>query len=477
VRADFNPAWIVMNREMRDQLRDWRIVLPIIILTLFFPFLMTFTARQILDFVANYGANLLAARFIPFLLMIVGFFPITISLVIALESFAGESERHSIEPLLSTPLRDWQLYLGKLLASWIPPLAASYLGVLVYLFAIYNSTSWRAEPMFLAQVLLLNAVQALVMVSGAVVISTQTTSVRAANLLASFIIIPMALLIQAESVIMLWANYRILWWILLAEVLVAAMLIRMGIVHFNREYLLGRELDAINLGWAWSSFRAAFLGQVRQPLEWLRREVGQALRCHLLPTGLMFLLLMLGMWGGSLLVKQMGISPEALDLETLRDLDSTYLGQLEGLGFFTVGGTLQIWLHNLQVVLISSLLGLISFGVLGAIILIAPLTMIGFFAGLAGQSGLSPWIFTAAFTFPHALLEIPAIALAGAAIIRLGAIFITPNPAQSIGQAWIKGLADWAKLMIFIVIPLFLGAAFLEAFLTPRFAVFALGGL
>ena len=31
-----------------------------------------------------------------------------------------------------------------------------------------------------------------------------TTSVRAANLLASFIIIPMALLIQAEAMIMFW---------------------------------------------------------------------------------------------------------------------------------------------------------------------------------------------------------------------------------------------------------------------------------
>ena len=47
---------------------------------------------------------------------------------------------------------------------------------------------------------LLITVEALVMVSGAVVVSSQTTSVRAANLLASFIIIPMALLMQAEAV-------------------------------------------------------------------------------------------------------------------------------------------------------------------------------------------------------------------------------------------------------------------------------------
>ena len=56
--------------------------------------------------------------------MIVGFFPITVSLVIALESFVGEKERRSIEPLLSSPLEDWQLYLGKLLASLVLPMAS-----------------------------------------------------------------------------------------------------------------------------------------------------------------------------------------------------------------------------------------------------------------------------------------------------------------------------------------------------------------
>ncbi|MCK4693230.1 MAG: hypothetical protein KAT23_06345, partial [Anaerolineales bacterium] len=83
-------AWIVARREIRDQLRDWRILTPIIILTLFFPLLMNFTAQQAMGFVTRYGAPIIGDRLIPFLLLIVGFFPISISLVIALESFAGE---------------------------------------------------------------------------------------------------------------------------------------------------------------------------------------------------------------------------------------------------------------------------------------------------------------------------------------------------------------------------------------------------
>jgi hypothetical protein len=57
------------------------------------------------------------------------------------------------------------------------------------------------------QIFIITTVQAIMMVSGAVVVSTQATSVRSANLLASFIIIPTALLIQGESVVMFWGDY------------------------------------------------------------------------------------------------------------------------------------------------------------------------------------------------------------------------------------------------------------------------------
>ena len=108
--TNLKKAWIITRREVRDQFRDWRIIAPIIILTVFFPGLMNFTAQQAVDFVGKYGAPIIADRLIPFLLMVVGFFPISVSLVIALESFVGEKERRSIEPLLSSPLTDVQLY-------------------------------------------------------------------------------------------------------------------------------------------------------------------------------------------------------------------------------------------------------------------------------------------------------------------------------------------------------------------------------
>jgi len=474
--GEIRQALIITRREMRDQLRDWRIVFPIVVLTLFFPFLANFTTRQILSFVGKYGANLLADRFIPFLLMIVGFFPISISLVIALESFAGETERRSIEPLLSSPLTDGQLYLGKLLASLITPLIASYLGMTVYLIAIYRTSSWRADAGFILLIAMLTAVQALVMVSGAVVISTQTTSVRAANLLASFIIIPVSLMIQGEAVMMLWANYRVLWWVVVAQVMLAGLLVRMGIAHLNREELLGHELDTLNLRWMWRVFREQFTGSARSVSDWYLREIPSTLHRMLIPIACMVLLLGAATYIGSAQVKELGISPSTLGLDRLKLIDSQILSQFRQYGFFTASSVLTIWWHNLRAISIAAILGIFTLGVAGALILMLPMVIIGFVSGAASLTGLSELTVLAAFTLPHGILEIPAIILSGAAILQIGASLVTPKSRQSIGEGLVSSIADWAKITIALVIPLFLGAAFLEVFLTPQLMVRLLGG-
>ena len=39
-------ALVITRREIRDQFRDWRIILPMLMLTLIFPWLMEFTASR-----------------------------------------------------------------------------------------------------------------------------------------------------------------------------------------------------------------------------------------------------------------------------------------------------------------------------------------------------------------------------------------------------------------------------------------------
>ena len=469
--VNLQKAMIVTRREVRDQFRDWRIIAPIIILTIFFPGLMNFTAQQSVDFVAKYGAPIIADRLIPFLLMVVGFFPISVSLVIALESFVGEKERRSIEPLLSSPLSDVQLYLGKLMAVMFPPLIASFLAISVYLIGVYRQVGWVPDTILLIQVVALATVQSLVMVSGAVVISSQTTSVRAANLLASFIIIPMALLLVGESMIMFWARYHVLWYAIFGQVLVAWLFIRTGIAHFNREELLGRELDTFNMQWAWLVFKSAFIGVPGPFRTWWRMNVWGTLKSLKWSILLAFIFILAGALVGNSQAEVFSIPADLLDWENLEEGLVSGIEEIGPIRFFSIQGAGMILFHNLRAITLASLLGIFSFGVLGIIALIFPFSIIGYFTAVAGQTGLPPWKFLLGFVVPHGIFEIPAIILAGALIIRLGLILVTPNEEYTIGEAWIRTLADWTRIMILVIIPLLLAAAFIEVYITPLVAL------
>ena len=465
-------AWVITRREVRDTFRDWRIIFPIIVLTLVFPALMNFTARQAINFVEQYNAPLIAERMIPFLLMIVGFFPISVSLVIALESFVGEKERRSIEPLLCSPLSDSQIYLGKLLAAMIPPLAASYMGICVYLIGLYLQVGWTPKPILLVQIITLTTVQAILMVSGAVVVSSQTTSVRAANLLASFIIIPMAFLIQGESIIMFWARYNILWWAILGQALIAGLLIRTGLAYFNREEMLGRELDVLNFRWAGKRVVQSFQGQALSILDWYRTELPVTLLQLKLPIAVSAIGLVVGVTAGTSLAKEFPIPAELLSFSLLKQ---GFVEGLEMIKFYSPAGVGVVWFHNLRAVLIATLLGTFSFGVLGLLTLMLPMVLIGYISANIALAGNSPLLFLAALVLPHGIFEIPAILLASASILNLGATLTAPAHGKTIGEAWLISLAKWARMMVGLVLPLFLLAALVEVFITPLVAVRLLG--
>jgi uncharacterized membrane protein SpoIIM required for sporulation len=466
-------AWILARREIRDQLRDWRILTPIIVLTLFFPLLMNFTAQQAVDFVERYGAPVIGDRLIPFLLMVVGFFPISISLVIALESFAGERERLSLEPLLATPLSDAQLYIGKLVASMAPPLSAAYLGIIVYLTGLYFRLDWVPQPQLLIQVIALTTVQALVMVSGAVVISSQTTSVRAANLLASFIIIPVAQLIIGESLIMFWGRYHILWWIILAQALIALVLMRIGLSIFNREELLGNELDVLDLRWVGRTFWEAFKNGAGSLGGWYRGVIGQSLRRIRMPTAITLGVLMVGFVVGYQYASVFTLPGEFFQWQASSE---EFSQALQRFGMFSTVGWVKIFLINLRAVAIASILGLFTFGVLGEILLMTPIAIIGYFAGNIELAGGSSPLLLGVLVAPHGVLEIPAALIAGGAILQLGMAAISLPKGSSLGEGWIKALAEWVRIMLGLVAPLLLAAAALEVFVTPRVAIWFLSG-
>ena len=464
------PVWVIIEREIQDQIRDWRIVLPVIALTVFFPLLMNFTADQAMNLVHRYHIDVIAEQVIPFFMMIVGFFPVSVSLIIALESFVGEKERGSIEPLLNTPLKNWQLYAGKLLSSIIPSLFASFLGMGVYLIGLLLQGYQLPVPELLFPILALTIMQALVMVSGAVIVSSQTTSVRAANLLASFIIIPVALLIQLESIVIFSGNYPVLWIFVFGLTILTIMLVRIGLAHFKREELLGREFDVLNLHFGWHLFWDEFTGSARNAIDWYLRILPETIKRLLQPSIFMVIMIIFAIWLGISQVNRFSgdiVRSSAVVNNNLRTLVSEW-------PVFSFTPVLAIWWQNLRALLLSFVLGVFTFGILGVVPQIATFGLLGFIMGEIVKNGASIWMYLVGFILPHGLLEIPAVILAGAAILQMGAIMAAPSPGKTISEVWITTLADWCKVMIGAVIPMLFVAAAIEAWVTPHIALLLL---
>jgi hypothetical protein len=338
-------------------------------------------------------------------------------------------------------------------------------------------------------VILLTTAEALVMVSGAVVVSSQTTSVRAANLLASFIIIPMALLLQGEAVIMFWANYDVLWWIVLFLMVVDVILVRMGIHTFNREELLGREIDRLDVASLWRTFcghlrwERWFFGRdlEKMPvrLRWLGtfgglygRDIPAVLCRSRLALAVVGVGLLFSVYIGCAFAARFQLPPETLGLDLVSAETFADLPAVDWLPAFTTWGVLS---NNVRALLLAGLLAVFSFGTLAVALLMAPLAIVFFFVAQAARLGYSPVLFLAAFVLPHGLFELPAASIATALAVRLGATFMSPKQGVTVGEGWLGALADFVKVFVALVLPLLALAAAIEVHVTPSIVVWAFG--
>lgn len=466
---DLQYILLLAHRELRDQLRDWRIVLPLAILTGIFPFLMKEVAAQAVLFFARFGTTLIAYRLIPFSVLIIGFFPITISLVVALESFVGEKERGTIEPLLNAPLKNWHLYCGKLIVGTMAPLIASYVSIALYLLMVAAEGLQLPPVGTLILLTTLTTAHAVLMVSAALVISVQSTSIRAANLLASFVIIPVAIMMQGESVLLFWGSDRVLWLAVLAVVIMAGLLVRLGLSHFRREYLIGREFDQLNLAWMWRTFWTALHGGQRTARAWYQTQVRTALRQLLIPLGIVAAIAAVGFWtsydwttaNASHFVSADGRAELTEMMEDAR-------GRVGAIGISGELSAPGIFGNNVRVTILVFVGGLVSFSVLGLAAFLLNIGLIGGVLGLLSIIGYSPGLVLAAGVLPHGIFELPALMLTSAVTLRTGTVLVTPQTGKSMGQILLELLADGAKIILGVVIPLLLVASVIEAYATPR---------
>ncbi len=134
----------------------------------------------------------MAGQFMFLLLMTPSIVPMTI----ATFSIVGEKQARSLEPLLATPLRTWELLLGKALAAVVPAVAATWIcyGILLAGMAVI------ARPLVFASVasgvwpltiLVLSPLLAILSVNMGMAISSRVSDTRVAQQLGSLIVLPL----------------------------------------------------------------------------------------------------------------------------------------------------------------------------------------------------------------------------------------------------------------------------------------------
>jgi uncharacterized membrane protein SpoIIM required for sporulation len=468
----------IARREISETMTDWRTLTPIFILTFIVPQLLIGATAVAIDFIDDIGT---VTRLVPFAMLLVGFIPASFSLISALESFVGERERNSIEALFAMPISDSALYVAKLFASLLPPLFSSFMAMVIFTISLrfQQPILYRdgLRPEYLVTVLVLVLLKAITMVAGAVIISSHTTSTRAANLLASFVLLPTATVVQIEALVIVGQRWELMNYIIAVLVVVGAALIRTGLGAFNREEVLSREHEQLNIALIWRDFRrylaeyrpagvptSEYAGARFSPRQFYTSELPALLREYRLPLVVAVFAAICGVTLGGYLGGRYN----------LRFID-TFVSEIGRSADAGPGLAFGVFLNNIRVALLSNILSVFSFGTFAFLVPSVAFAQIGFvMTELAERSGSwlelgrgSPLTFFLVYVLPHGIIELPASILSAALGLRIGASLLSPPPGFTVGQNVLWALAQFFKVWALVLLPLFLIAGLVEGFITP----------
>ena len=437
-RLERRKAAIVARRDLRDAVSELRLIAAMVALTLAIPIASATGLRALAAFG---GGTAVVNRLSVVGAFFVVFIPASFSLVLALESFVGERERTTLEVLLSTPLREAEIYAGKLAAVLAVSLTLCYGGLIVYCLVAFPGLGYFPVGILLA-LALSTICQVAAMVAGAVIISLNARTMRAANVMASFIILPMSVVLQVEAALILVGRAELLWGFALMMGVAAVVFLRMGFNGFSREALLAREAG-LRQPWrrANAALRASFSS--RPPIArllWMRRAP--------------LLIAAAGLPAGALTGYLAGTT-SVLPANVVRPV-LTSLIRSAGTGN-AAADAIAIFSHNLLAFLIVALIAVVTAGVSGFLLTFAP----GFLLGFA--AALSSWSFALSGIVPHGFVEVPAAIVAGALAIQIGAAAIHMDAERGWTAGVLGAVADYVRALRWLV-PALAAASVLEVF-------------
>lgn len=263
---------LVFKKDWIEVRRNWQVTLPIIIVPLMISVLLPVLLTTISHITGSSGASLsdfenlirnMPAHvqervkimseqqamvyimalyfFAPFFLII----PLMASSVIASDSFAGEKERKTIEALLATPISDEELFLGKILVSFIPSMTVTIISFVIYsiTFDILSYNMFNGELLlpnidWLLLIFCLAPAIALASIGLTVMISAKVKGFREAQQISAILLVPILALVfgQLSGAIFFGAQIIVLLTIIFG--VIDLIIFKIGVRLFKREEVL-----------------------------------------------------------------------------------------------------------------------------------------------------------------------------------------------------------------------------------------------
>jgi ABC-2 type transport system permease protein len=172
--------------------------------------------------------------------------PVLVSSVLAADSFAGEKERKTLEALIYSPATDGEIYIGKMLAAWIPAIIVGGIGAAIYCITA-NIVSWPIMQqifipnlMWIVMIILVAPAAAGLGLAAMVLVSSRVRSVQEATQLGGLVVIPIVLLMLSQFAGAMYFSVEVVIVIGLILWMIDAALLWYGAKSFNRSELIAQ---------------------------------------------------------------------------------------------------------------------------------------------------------------------------------------------------------------------------------------------
>lgn len=172
--------------------------------------------------------------------------PMMVSAVIAADSLAGERERKTIEALVYTPTTDFELFVAKLLAAWIPALVVGIGGFVLYAIAC-NASAWPTmgriffpNLMWVLLAFWVGPAAAGLGLGAMVLVSSRVASFQEANQMGGMVVLPIIFLVVAQGAGVMYFSVELVALLGLVLFAIDAGLLIFGQRLFRRGQILAR---------------------------------------------------------------------------------------------------------------------------------------------------------------------------------------------------------------------------------------------